>query len=569
MQGSGFGCGWRSALTLLITVGGVLAFAASALATVTTTNVTTPADGTLVFDNHNTDPSKTFAVAGTSDGVTGDRLDIRCLQLATNDPGTFYLGTPYTVSVRAGGSFSANVPVADMPPNTCQLVAVPHGTGPDRGPDFTGPSVSFSTFSNLTISGGPSAGKPYNFLDAITGISGQDYTNSLSACGDSTTLMSWGSLTNNVYPFNCGGQFYGSPGDYGRPTDLGRSGIQVDGTNAYGSASAHNLFAGADQRSGFPTIRDSVTFDAATGNEVLTDSESIARCAPRDVYGPTAADCRSFVPTGVSDTRVTRSSDSAQVMTITDTFASRDGHRHTLDLLDEVDAPSSGGWALPGQSAFIQHGRGTVGAPSSAPGTVYDIVDRTQRPSFTDPVGAMTFGTPYSSVRFDNTLIAGEESALFGYRLTVPAGGSTSITWSYATTSSLAEARAQAAAAEQQIELAGRAPTVELTGLASRMSLKAFLRGVRFSVQPDKRASLQVMLVASTSRATIAGAGNLILASRRFASSAAARKVVIVPQRRLVGDPKQARVQVVTVATDQFGRESTTARVITVTRAPR
>ena len=97
---------------------------------------------------------------------------------------------------------------------------------------------------------------------------------------------------------------------------------------------------------------------------------------------------------------------------------------------------------------------------------MYTIDDTSKAPSLTNPVGAMTFATPYSSVRFDNTLWSlydsGEESALFDYQRTVPAGGSVTITWSYATGTTVAEVQGDATAARDAMQ----APSVAISSPA-------------------------------------------------------------------------------------------------------
>ena len=144
-----------------------------------------------------------------------------------------------------------------------------------------------------------------------------------------------------------------------------------------------------------------------------------------------------------------------------------------LDLEYETDlnAPTAG-WELPGESAFSQHSTGdTAPAASTAPGTVYTIDDTSKAPSLTNPVGAMTFATPYSSVRFDNTLWSlydsGEESALFDYQRTVPAGGSVTITWSYAAGTTVAGVQGDAAAARDAMQ----APSVAISSPAGGSTL--------------------------------------------------------------------------------------------------
>ncbi len=159
--------------------------------------------------------------------------------------------------------------------------------------------------------------------------------------------------------------------------------------------------------------------------------------------------------------------------TVTDTYTSTDGAAHTLDLLYETDLEgSTSAWELPGEGAFRhRETEESAGAPS-APGTVYATNNPALEPSFTNQVAAMTFGTPYNSVSFDNTLWAdygpsGEQSALFDYRRTVPAGGSVAITWSYATGTSLAEVQGDAAAALVQMRDQAQPPTISISAPAS------------------------------------------------------------------------------------------------------
>ena len=238
----------------------------------------------------------------------------------------------------------------------------------------------------------------------------------------------------------------------------------MDGQSAYGSESANNLDSGIP---GFPALTATLdSFDPATGNAQTTERESLVKCTPDDVWDPSSTDCTAYASTGVAIKRVTSFTNGGRVQTVTDTYSSTDGAAHALDLEYETDlnAPTAG-WELPGESAFSQHSTGdTAPAASTAPGTVYTIDDTSTPPSLTNPVGAMTFATPYSSVRFDNTLFsdAGEESALFDYQRTVPAGGSVTITWSYATGATVAEVQGDATAARDAMQ----APSVAISSPA-------------------------------------------------------------------------------------------------------
>jgi Fibronectin type III domain/Kelch motif len=107
-------------------------------------------------------------------------------------------------------------------------------------------------------------------------------------------------------------------------------------------------------------------------------------------------------------------------------------------------------------------------------------------------------------------------------------------------------------------------PTLRLSSLARRLSLSRFLKGLTFSVKPDKAAALQITLLGTVDRATIAAAFDLTLATKRLKLSAAKRRVKLVPNRRLVGHPRTARVRLEIVATDAAGTRSTTRRAVTI-----
>ena len=453
----------RSAAVVAVVTGVVLALGvASAEAAITTSHVTTPADGTLLFQNVDTNPNQTFTVSGTTNGGTGDSVDIACYQggKQVTHNGAF--------PVQADGSFSASVPQSVFEGESCELLAVPT-TLPSPPTGFTGPRVGFSFFQTEKLSSGANSGDAYDFSFVDAPLTGSSFNDSIDDCGPGTFLTDGSAAMNaGPYLFDCAGSFYNSPKDFFATNglDLDRADIQVDGQNAYGSASVNNVDNGIP---GFPALTATLdSFDPATGNAQTTERESLVKCTPNDVWNPNSTDCTAYGSTGVAIKRVTSFTDGGRVQTVTDTYSSTDGAAHALDLEYETDlnAPTAG-WELPGESAFSHHSTGETGpAPSTAPGTVYTIDDTSQAPSLTNPVGAMTFATPYSSVRFDNTLWSlydsGEESALFDYQRTVPAGGSVTITWSYATGATVAEVQGDATAARDAMQ----APSVAISSPA-------------------------------------------------------------------------------------------------------
>ena len=160
--------------------------------------------------------------------------------------------------------------------------------------------------------------------------------------------------------------------------------------------------------------------------------------------------------------------------TVTDTFSSTNGAAHSIDLLYEDDLGSStAGWEFPGQTSFGQHP--PTGPAAGASTGTYVIDDTSSVPSLSNPVGAITYSTPYKSVGFDNTLWPSETSGLFDDQAIVPAGGSVSIGWSYATGTSLAEVQGYAAAAQDVLQ----PPAVTISSPTAGASLEPAGEGDR------------------------------------------------------------------------------------------
>ncbi|MDQ6779119.1 MAG: hypothetical protein M3071_23495 [Actinomycetota bacterium] len=440
---------------------------AKAAVPVMTSHVTAPADGTQLLANSVTDPSATMTVSGTTNGSTGDTVDIDCYNggsvLAYYGSPVSYSGSGSGIPVAADGSFSVPVPLSAFGGHSCELIAVPHGTTPSPATGFTGPRVAISDLVTNSITSGPNAGDLYAFGFTDATLLGLSFANSSGLCGVGGSLYD-GSAAINGGPFfvYCADSLYGSNAIFQSATtpDLTRSEIQVDGQNAYNTNSADKLFVTAATNPGFPALTATLdAFSASTGAAQTTESEGLVECSPDNVFGPSSSDCTSFVSSGVALKRVIDFVGSGRVQTVTDTYASTDGHTHTLNIEYQTDlGHTTAGWALPGQSTFMQHSTGdTAGAPPSAPGTIYAIDTPGAAPSITNPVAALTFASPYSSIVFDTTLWSAfsgpngpqpEVSALIDYQRSLPAGGSFSIQWTTATGASVGEVQGEAAAAE-------------------------------------------------------------------------------------------------------------------------
>jgi len=460
-----------AAISLLVS----LAFVASAQAVTTnftSSNVTAPADPSFLFQNLDTNPNATITVSGTTNWTNTDTsklFDIGCYS-GTTDYHDYAGPSNNGIALSSDGTFSVSVPQSFFASGTCHLVVVPHGTATSGVSlaGYTGPRVGFSEFTTSGAKTPNNALYDYYFDDVTTEASSG--SNSIDDCGpypylvDGTSAMNLGNTI-----FNCASSFYTSKTDrINAGTDLPRSEIEVDGQNAYGSYGADALFSGSDTLPGFPALTVSVdTFDSSNGNAQTTESESLVNCTPVDTYVATSSTCTAFAPTGIALKRVTDYTDNGRVTTITDTYSSTDGQAHSLDLQYETDLnDSTAGWQFPGQTSFTTPSASTTATdpgPSTAPGTLYAIDDVASAPTLANVVGAATFASPYNSVTFDDTIWGpAYPSALFDYQRMVPAGGSTSIAWSYATGTSLAEAQGYAAAAQAELR-----PVVAITSPAN------------------------------------------------------------------------------------------------------
>src|SRR4051812_38354902 len=107
----------------------------SAQAAITLATVTAPTDATYLIFNH--DNPNTFAISGTSNGTTGDHVDLVCTS------GDKRVVVASNVAVNANGSFS--VPAADVQKavlyRICRLRAVPAGTTPNDQSQYGGPRL--------------------------------------------------------------------------------------------------------------------------------------------------------------------------------------------------------------------------------------------------------------------------------------------------------------------------------------------------------------------------------------------------------------------------------------------
>ncbi len=275
---------------LLGTVVASLATAAAAQANVTSSDITSPANGTYLQASDNPPTPTTLTVTGISNGTTGDHVDIDC----------FYADGNFTqldtgVNVNADGSFSDTAPLSNMGGGdygvACRMRAEPAGATTESAA-FAGPRVAVSYFRNLrpdtplsswdVITGGPNNGTPYDFQAVGMTFSSYAGWNAPGSCGPyaNTLDATLGTYGTADLALNCVGALASDDG-------LSRSEIQVDGKNAYDAYDAHNLFGrsgacptscdGSEDNSGFPPLRATQIWNSSNGFESTTASDGNCR----------------------------------------------------------------------------------------------------------------------------------------------------------------------------------------------------------------------------------------------------------------------------------------------------
>lgn len=474
----------RIAVVALVAAVCVIAPAA-AQATVATTNISTwtssdsgtPSNASylLSYDNQPT----TLAVNGTATGVS--RVDVVCYFGPEGSSQYKVLASNLGV---AGGAFSTGgspPQLRQIAGHACRLRAVPTGqeASDDYSSAFTGPQVAIGETALLppiSGAGSPNNGVVYNFyVNPVTfgGFAAWKAAGT-GGCGPYAAPLDSAFDIGN-FPIDCAGSLLAD--------DLnawgGRSEVEVDGRNAYDAPSAEALFPrtnglynGSEDLAGFPSLNVKVTWDPTSGLMASQSQEGWVSCDGSDVLPATAANCPSFDDTGVRLERDVTASDGGRVITLTDTWSSTDGQSHSLDLLyDDYagvfgDATGERGWQFPGQSGFTQYGTGdSVSAPSSAPGSI--LVRTNVSAVDGDPsegVGAITFSQAPVGLQFASNNELEEHQVL-----SVPAGGSTSLSYIYSVGYSVADVTSLAQAAEARLQ----PPAVTTTSAGSGATVQA------------------------------------------------------------------------------------------------
>ena len=394
----------------------------SAQAAVTASSITKPDDLTYLVAQYNY-PEYPFRIAGTTNGTTGDHVDLVCY--AGDGTNTVASNVP----IKADGSFNVRLaPVAAaLTHRVCNVKAVPSGTTPGDLVPFIGPRllVGYHEYDY----------NPHtwlvNFYDYFPGLAGGADHHSLGGCGiaDGYLLDPSDSLTSTTWL--CNATLLN-----GNANPATRSEVRVDGANAYTVKGAYDI---NPTNKPFPRISFSNGYrlDERTGDWVIGYGEPIVKCADA-TYPPTAATCPTFVRAHVGDIRTIRQTDKGRVVYVTERFHSTDGKKHTLDLLWDNSQRFWQGtgdstqleYEFPGENSYSMHALHDVVHLPNTPGAIYLRTHGAADGDTATGLGATVYSLPAAAAKFTRVDSDGETFTLH-QTITVPPHGTAFLGWAY------------------------------------------------------------------------------------------------------------------------------------------
>jgi hypothetical protein len=101
------------------------------------------------------------------------------------------------------------------------------------------------------------------------------------------------------------------------------------------------------------------------------------------------------------------------------------------------------------------------------------------------------------------------------------------------------------------------APKLTLTGVAGKPKLKAFLKGVTGKAVCSEACKLELQLVGTAKKVTLARAGDVTLGAQAFGLGSTTRSFKVKPSKKLVGKTKKPTARLVVTATDAAGNKTT------------
>jgi hypothetical protein len=403
--------------------------AAPAHAAITASAITTPANGSELFFNGDNGTGAT-TVSGTVTGATaGAKGDIVCYTVGSTKSTKVVSGVDVS-----SGSFAINVSLSPIAGFACRLAMIPAGSGKTgtAADPFAGPAISVS--DQFTHS---SQGSMYGYY-ILSGT--LPWSFAFQSLGDCPVISSFATDSSTLGSFSL---FAGNaclPRSSGVGVAAGtRSSLQIDGLNAYAPAAISALAS----QPGFEPLSYGSLFNGSHDTVIVTETDTPTICNPPATFPPTTTTCPSLHDSGIRVQQTTRLLPGGQVARVTQRFSSVDGRGHSVDALfsQSIQAPSSGespGFEFPGQSSFATHSQpDSFAAFPAGPGSIIAIGDASGfLPATSNPIGAITYSRPPTSVDFVSSKGNQTATLLMHYGDTVPAGGSITYDWSFTQASS-------------------------------------------------------------------------------------------------------------------------------------
>lgn len=400
------------------------AWTSLASATITASNINSPANGSAFVYNYDTGGGSVLVKGTVTGASSGDAVDIYCYFNSDNSEDKLATGVS-----ASSGSFAANVSLKGAAANICRLRAIPSGqpvpTGSAAG-SFTGPVI---VVDERDSSFSPAQGNLYDYyVFAAKPAAGFDF-DSLGSCEvDDSYLTNPATLTLASLHY-CNAWL---PDNNGDPSGSTRSSTQVNGQDAYAPGALPGLW----DESGFIPLSYTSSFDAAQGTVTVQATQTLMACNAPATYPPSPANCPSFHSTGVREKSIVTTASGGHVARVTQTFSNANGKAHVLDLLfwqDEYSADNTApGFRFPGQSAFASRAAPySFTAFPSGPSSIFVIGDPNTTPSLSNPIGAITYSRRPQSATFISPAGANAAVFLMHYHVKVPASGSVTFHWAF------------------------------------------------------------------------------------------------------------------------------------------
>ncbi|HEX8122281.1 MAG TPA: hypothetical protein VF549_13550 [Solirubrobacteraceae bacterium] len=405
-----------------------LALPGAAHAAVSTTEITTPADGAYVLM---TDDSTPVTISGTAPGAAdGDLVDIYC------DPGVTRFSLVANDVAIAGQAFTKQV-TRSLWPGTCRLHAIPDGMTAETADlsQFPGPLVTTDYRMRSRTPGGVAS--PDVLIDHYTSqIQSQGFVDyeGLFQCGLCDMSLFYEDTKKHSELLFYGNAFL--PDDEGNPYN--RSALRVDGRDAAGSDIGDIFLTGSGRGwdlEGVPPM--TVTPSGGRGEDLTIDEEQdIVRCeGPGGGWPPTKEACGRLVSAGVHAKRRIAQTRGGTLVTLVDTFSSTDNQAHTLqanwfEVLYDIEDTHRNGVDLPWiGGGYQQRDDGQkAAAPPSTPASIFVKSDTTKADGERQfPQGVIVADMPIGEIEF-----RGDNAFVMPSTVSVPAGGSVTVRHTYA-----------------------------------------------------------------------------------------------------------------------------------------